>query len=132
MARFPRERMTVDEAETLCGARVLREAAGTAAAYSNWRTRGVPWEVVGPLAVEQLSLASEAHSHFVRHGGPDMHAVLDLQGRIFRLARDYGPDSKEFRAVRELLTVFVPEAHSNSAAVSRLGAEERPRKKARR
>lgn len=102
--------MQLDEALTVCGERALREHAGNSATYSNWRTRGVPWEVVGPLVVEQLSLSSVAHSQLARHGGPDMHAVLDVQGRVFRLARDYGVESKEFRAVRELLTVLVPDS----------------------
>lgn len=116
MSRNPRARLTVEDAERLCSTRALRELAETKQTFSNWRTRGVPWDVVGPLILEQLSQASVAHSQFARHGGPDMHAVLDAQGRVFQLARHYGVDSKEFQAVHQLLTLYMPDTLRNGNA----------------
>lgn len=113
MARKPRERLALEEAKALCSEPALRKLAGSRATYSNWNARGVPWEVVGPLILEQLSQASVAHSQFASHGGPDMHAVLDAQGRVFQLARHYGVDSKEFQAVHQLLTLYMPDTLRN-------------------
>lgn len=110
------KKLAIEDAETLCGARLIREIAGSSQVLTNWKARGVPWDVTGPLILEQLSLASAAHSQFSRHGGPDMHAVLDLQGRVFKLARDYGIESKEFRALHGFLTLYVPDPDARASA----------------
>lgn len=125
MSRISRQKLSVEEASALCGAETIRALATSTAVYSIWRKRGVPWEVTGPLVLERLSQLSDAHSQLARHGGPDMHAVLDLQGRIFQVARSYGIDSKEFQALHMLATLYMPDslarasaAHSSAAGLS--------------
>lgn len=130
MSRIPREKLSRDQASALFGADVIRNLATSGAVYSIWEKRGVPWEITGPLMMERLSQALDAHSHFSRLGGAaDMHTILDVQGRVFRIARQYGITSKEFRSLRELATILAPDedtTHDATARAAHSGAASPP------
>lgn len=98
-------RLSFEEARTRLGERTLRALARTPQILNNWKGRGIPWEVLGPKLLEQISQALAPHSQPASQGVA-MHEVLDLQGRVFQLGSLYGTTSKEFRAVADLLHRF--------------------------
>lgn len=107
MARAAIERLTVEHAEEMFGER-FKALAPTHQVLSNWRARGIPWEVIGPLVMERLSQALGLPPSNSLGLGADMHKVLDAQGRVFQLASRYGVDSPEFRMLLACLENFIP------------------------
>lgn len=119
MPRNPRKerpRLDLEQAVAVLGSEsAVRRLASTRQAFQQWKGseriagRGVPWELVGPILLERLSQTLDAHTQDARQGDDRLHKILDIQGRVFLLARRYGLDSKEMRALEGLLDSFVPQ-----------------------
>lgn len=109
MPRPARARPTIEEAELLVGKKKLRALASSRQVFFQWQTRGVPWDLIGPVIVERLSQGDAAHSQDASRAEVEMHEVLSVQGMVFAVASVYGVASKEFQALRDLVTRFVPE-----------------------
>ena len=114
--RKERPRLALDQAVAVLGSEVaVRDLASSRQAFQQWKGskriegRGVPWELVGPILLERLSQTLGAHTQDARQGEDRLHKILDIQGRVFLLARRYGLDSKEMRALEGLLDSFVPQ-----------------------
>jgi hypothetical protein len=107
--RTDRARLSVEEASALFGAAVIRALGPSRQAYQQWKERGVPWEIVGPLFMARASLSPQ-HSQQASQGGADMHVVSEAQGLVFQLARRYGVRSTEFQVLMNMLTAYIPAA----------------------
>lgn len=118
MARPSRDRLSVAQAAALFGRSRLRALASSRQTFNNWEHRGVPWESIGPVLLEWLSQSSAPHS--IRAEGAMAHIVVETQGRVWLLAREYGTESKEFRALVSLLSVYLtPPEKSRKAPMAK-------------
>ena len=114
--RKERPRLELNQAVAVLGSESqVRILASSRQAFQQWKGskkvpgRGVPWELVGPILLERLSQSLGAHTQDSRQGDDRLHKIMDIQGRVFLLARKYGVDSKEMRALEGFLDSFVPQ-----------------------
>ena len=133
---LPKKTVPFERAVALVGDDALRRAGtsarGLSTAYSNWKTgRGVPWYIVGPLIEKRSGLGTGAASadgpdfavtpatHTSLRRAPVPEPLRSAQDQLARIFFHFRPQSKQWRAILDVLALAAPEPERDEPTAQR-------------